>query len=130
MAMTGPVVILEDDKEDQEIMPDVFGELAVPNKLNFFYSGKNFLLYLRTTTDVPFLIFMDIYLPVISGLEVREQIFNDDYLHKKGIPYIFLTMSNSHGILEKAFNLQVQVLFQKASTLEDMKQQVKQIVDY
>ena len=130
MAKTGPIVILEDDMEDQEIMLEVFRELKILNELKFFTSGKDFLQYLRTTMDIPFLIFTDINLPVMSGIEVREQIFNDDYLRKKSIPYIFLTTSDGQGILEKAFDLQVQGFFQKAATMEDMKKQVKQIVDY
>lgn len=130
MSKTGPIIILEDDLEDQEIMADVIRELKVPNEIKFFQSGEAFLNYLRTTTDTPLLIFTDVNLPVMSGLEIREVIFNDPHLRKKSIPYIFLTTSDGQGILEKAFNLQVQGFFQKETTMEAMKTQIKQIIDY
>jgi CheY-like chemotaxis protein len=130
MPASGPIIILEDDVEDQEIMADVIRELGIPNEIKFFQSGKEFLQYLRNTTDTPLLILTDINLPVMSGIEVREKICNDDYLRKKSIPYIFLTTSDGKGILERAFDLQVQGFFQKESTLEAMKKQIKQIIDY
>ncbi|MBD0376620.1 MAG: response regulator, partial [Flavisolibacter sp.] len=50
MASAGPVIIVEDDLEDQEIYADVFKELKCTHEVKFFEEGQALLHYLRTTT--------------------------------------------------------------------------------
>jgi len=130
MAKTGPILILEDDLDDQEILADVFAQLGISNELKFFQKADDVLTYLRSTSETPFLILTDINLPGMSGLELRQEIFNDDHLRKKNIPYIFLSTSDAGGYLDKAYEMQVQGFFKKESTYEAVKKQIRQIVDY
>ena len=130
MSNTAPVVIVDDDEEDQEILTEVFKTLGIPNELKFFAEGRPVLDYLRTTADKPLIILTDINMPGMNGLELRAEICKDDYLRHKSIPFVFLTTSDGGGILQRVYEMQVQGFFQKASTFEEIKRQVQLIIDY
>ncbi|GAC1704520.1 MAG: hypothetical protein NVS9B7_05470 [Flavisolibacter sp.] len=40
MHVSGPVVYLEDDEDDQELLKDVFQSLKIKNELKFFYTSS------------------------------------------------------------------------------------------
>src|SRR5438309_11577304 len=126
----GPAIIIEDDEDDQELLAEVFNSLDVPNVLIFFKEGHSALEYLRTTTVKPFIIVTDINLPGMNGLQLREEILKDAYLRSKCIPFIFLSTSDGHHILDRAYEMQVQGYFQKAESMQDMKEQIQIIMAY
>src|SRR4051812_47643546 len=91
MPGTGPIVIVEDDIDDQHILEEVMSELAIPNERIFFTRSDDAINYLKTTTAQPFLIVCDINLPGLNGLQFKQQLDADDQLKKKSIPFIFFT---------------------------------------
>ena len=86
--------------------------------------------YLLTTGDKPFLILSNIKARGMDGLEVREQIQNDSYLRKKGIPFVFLSLDVRKSIIDKAYELTVQGFFEKENTIEGVERQLRMIVEY
>ncbi|GAC1424496.1 MAG: response regulator [Flavisolibacter sp.] len=130
MHVSGPVVYLEDDEDDQELLKDVFQSLKIKNELKFFYTCQSALDYLRTTTDKPFLIITDVNLPEMSGLQMREEICKDPYLKKKAIPYIFLSTSASSSDIRKAYDLDIQGYFQKENSFAALQNMIHKIVNY
>jgi CheY-like chemotaxis protein len=54
MNKNGPIIVIEDDVDDQEILQQVFKKLAYPNKVLFFGDGEAALEYLNTTDELPF----------------------------------------------------------------------------
>ena len=130
MAQLGPVIYLEDDVDDQEILTEVFQSLQIPNELKLFSNGYEVLEYLRTTTEQPFIIITDVNLPVMSGLALREEICKDEYLRQKSIPYVFLSTSSGKNYIQQAYDLQVQGYFQKPHTFEALKITIAHIMEY
>lgn len=59
----GPIIIIEDDTDDQELLKNVFLELDYRNNVIFFEDGEEALKYLTDTTIEPFIIFSDINMP-------------------------------------------------------------------
>lgn len=51
MNRQGPIIIIEDDQDDQEILKEVLEKLSYPNKIVFFSDGEAALEFL-TSTDV------------------------------------------------------------------------------
>lgn len=125
-----PIIIVEDDVEDQEILKEVFQNLNVSHPLKFFSEGAAVLDYLRVTTDQPFIILTDVNMPGMNGIELREEIVKDDYLRKKSIPFVFLSTSDGKGVLPRIYELQVQGYFEKQNTLQGMKAQLNLILSY
>jgi CheY-like chemotaxis protein len=130
MAVTGPIIIIEDDQDDQEFITGVFKNLEITNELRFFRNGEEALNYLRITTDQPLLILCDVNMPGINGLEFREAINSDEYLRRKSIPFIFLSTSAASYAVRQAYDLNVQGFFQKQNSLQDLQSLVKLIIDY
>jgi CheY-like chemotaxis protein len=131
MPVAGPVIVVDDDADDQEIFADVLSELEVPNELKFFHNGEEVLQYLRNTADKPFIIISDVKLSgSLNGLEVRAVIVKDDYLRRKSIPFVYLTTSVSKKVLNQAYEMEVQGFFQKQSSYKAIKAQLKLIIEY
>ena len=71
MNKTGPIVIIEDDKDDQDILTEIFNELAYENEVIFFEDSVLALEYLTATEIEPFLVLSDINMPKLNGMELR-----------------------------------------------------------
>ena len=125
-----PIIILEDDMDDQEIMREVLEDLQVPYRIDFYVYAKDLLDYLYTTKEVPFLIFSDVNLPSMNGLELRKIIFENEYLRIKSIPFIFLSTSSDEFAVKEAYNLTVQGYFVKQYSIPDIKATIKLIINY
>lgn len=130
MALSGPVLIIEDDHDDQELIKSAFDEMGIDNPINIFNNGKEALDYLLETTEQPFLILCDVNMPVMNGLELREYIENHEPLKKKSIPFVFLTTAASKNIVNKAYDLTVQGFYQKEDTYTKLSEQLRLIVHY
>lgn len=126
----GPVIVVEDDQDDQEILREVFDLLEVSNTILFFSDGVEAIHYLNTTTDQPFLILCDINLPKMNGLELRGQINLDERLRKKSIPFIFFSTNASPDAVAKAYDLTVQGFFVKSHTLQELQDTMRLIISY
>lgn len=125
-----PIVVVEDDADDQYFIKVICEKLGVTGDLLFFDNGKEALEYLTVTTRKTFLILCDINMPVMNGLELRRQIQMDEKLRRKSIPFVFLSTAARPQEVEEAYDLTVQGFFVKASQLKDMETSLELILKY
>lgn len=130
MAKLGPIVIVEDDCDDQEIMESAIQSIGNKNPIHFFDNGQKVLNYLYTTTEQPFIIISDINIPQINGIQLREAIQKDEFLKSKGIPFVFLSTDASPLLVRKAYDLTVQGFFKKPSSMNEIKNMLAQLFGY
>jgi two-component SAPR family response regulator len=130
MPKNGPIIIIEDDMDDQEMLREVFKELKLPNLVHVFDSCVNALDYLLTTIERPLLILSDINLPLMTGMELKQEINNTDYLKRKSIPFVFLSTASDSSIVSTAFEVQAQGFFVKPRTMDSLKNTIRTIIDY
>src|SRR5687767_14431333 len=104
----GPIVIIEDDADDQEVYAECFKALGIPNEIRFFKNGKEGLEYLNLTEEHPLIIISDINMPEMTGLELKKHIQEDPYLCTKGIPFVFISTNASRVSVRHAYALSVQ----------------------
>jgi CheY-like chemotaxis protein len=126
----GPIIIVEDDKDDQEIYTEAIQAIGIDNELKFFDGARPALDYLYTTPDQPFIILSDINMPVMTGLQFKENIQKDDYLRSKGIPFVFISTNASRPAVVQAHKLSVQGYFQKPDNISDIKSMLKTLFNY
>ncbi|MES2372152.1 MAG: response regulator [Bacteroidota bacterium] len=130
MNKTGPIIVIEDDLEDQEILEEIFQKLGYENHIVYFTDGNKALEYLNQTDIAPFLILSDINMPKINGFELRSKVFTNEQLHIKCIPYLFFTTAANKQSVIDAYSLSVQGFFKKPDTMEGLENTIKKIVEY
>src|SRR4051812_16129554 len=126
----GPIIIVEDDRDDQDIYSESIKAIGIPNEFRFFENGRSALDYLFTTTEQPFIILSDINMPLMDGLQFKEAIQKDDMLRSKGIPFVFISTNASASAVKKAHTLSVQGYFQKPSSIKDVQNMLRTLFDY
>lgn len=130
MNKIGPIVVIEDDIEDQEMLDEIFKELNLQNEIIYFGDGDKALNYLTTVPIEPFIILSDINMPKINGIELREKIHTNEDLRLKCIPYLFFTTSSEQKHVVDAYSKSVQGFFIKPNSFEKLKRTIKIIVEY
>jgi CheY-like chemotaxis protein len=125
-----PILIVEDDPDDQDILRSVCSEIGVEGHLLFFNNGNRVFDYLKTTTQKPLLILCDINMPLMDGIELLESISRDEYLKKKSIPFIFFSTAASPSQVRRAYELSVQGFFLKENSFEELKKTMHLILRY
>jgi len=131
MARLGPIVIIEDDVDDEQILKEVLNDLEMKNKVICFEDCSRAWDYLKTTLEKPLVIFCDINLPKQSGLNFKKQIDEDCELREKSIPFIFYTTGIDQKNINEAYTkMTVQVYFQKPSNYNEIKTTIQVILDY
>ena len=131
MAKSGPIIVLEDDADDEGILEDILKELNIENRLVWFTRSDDAFQYLKTTFDQPFIIFSDVNLPGLNGIEFKRRIDNDEELRKKSIPFVFYSTSVDQQAVNAAYTkMTVQGFFQKGKSYVEIKKDIRLILDY
>jgi len=130
MNKRGPIIIIEDDMDDQDILTDVFKDLNYKNELIFFGDSLQALEYLTITEIEPFLVLSDINMPKLNGMELREKIHNNEDLRIKSIPYLFFSTSAEQQHVIDAYSRSIQGFFVKPKTYDNIKKVIVKIVEY
>jgi CheY-like chemotaxis protein len=130
MALNGPILIIEDDSNDADVIMAAIKELGVKNELKNYIKAQDAIDYLMVTTDKPLVILCDIRMPELDGMAMLKHISNTEYLRRKSIPFIFLTEIASKEIINEAYNIGVQGFFKKQINYTSIKEQLLSILVY
>jgi CheY-like chemotaxis protein len=126
----GAIIVVEDDPDDQEMFNIVFKELNYKNEIIFFNDGQEALAYLIAESSEPFIVFSDINMPKLNGIELRKQIHENENIRIKTIPYLFFTTSAEQSAVIDAYSKSIQGFFVKPSSFQDLRELIKIIVEY
>jgi DNA-binding NtrC family response regulator len=130
MNKTGPIVIIEDDLDDQDILTEIFKELNYNNEVVFFGDSLKALDYLTNADIEPFIVLSDINMPKLNGMELREKVHNNEDLRMKSIPYLFFSTSAEQRHVIDAYSRSIQGFFIKPSSYGKLKSTIRKIVEY
>ena len=130
MSLKGPIILIDDDEDDQYLIGLAVKSLQLPNPIRSFVNGQEALHYLERTEDKPFLILCDINMPVMNGLELRRYINANAYLREKSVPFIFLTTAANSQMVQEAYNNTVQGFFKKAPDYAGLQKQINCVINY
>ena len=89
-----PVLLVEDDTVDAMAVEKAFRHLSIKNKLAHVINGEEALEYLQNSNNpIPGIIFLDLNMPKMGGIEFMKVIKADNDLKK--IPIVILTTSKT-----------------------------------
>jgi CheY-like chemotaxis protein len=130
MNKDGPVIIIEDDEDDKEILEEIFTKLDYNNDIVFFIDGEKALAYITKENVFPFLILSDINMPRLNGMELKKKIQTDEQLQVKCIPYLFFTTSASKKSVIDAYSMSAQGFFIKETSTSELEATIRTIMEY
>src|SRR5205085_4386315 len=97
--------IVDDDREDHELITDIFEEAKFGNPLRFFKSANSLLQALEEAPQAPFIIICDANLSGTDGFQLREKLLQLKNNKFHSVPFIFWSTYASEEQIRKAFNL-------------------------
>lgn len=121
MDATGPIVLIDDDQDDQDLFSESARTFMPDNIIRSFYNGSQALEYLSTTKEKPFIILCDMNMPVMNGLELLENICSSYDLKSKSIPFVFFSTSAEQKSVQRAYDLGVQGFFKKPDSIAELR---------
>jgi CheY-like chemotaxis protein len=130
MSKTGPIIIIDDDPDDQEMISRVIAKMNLENPVIKFYDGEEALHYFQHGNEQPFLTLCDINMPLMNGIELKENIQSDAFMRRKSFPFVYLTTTAHPDQIKKAYTLMVQGFFVKGQSYDELKETLIQIVSY
>jgi len=130
MNKTGPIILIEDDVDDKEILQEIFRKLDYENEIVFFEDGIKALEYLENASAAPFLIISDINLPKISGIELRDRLRSSEDVKLQCVPILFFTNDVAQHTVIDAYCKSVQGFFKKPATYYQFEHTIKVIIEY
>ena len=130
MNKNGPIIIIEDNREEREILETIFKKLNYTNQIIFFTDAEAALEFLNNPNNIPFLILSDIKMPKLTGFELREKLKTDAALMIKCIPYLFFSTAIEQRSVIDAYSISVQGFFLKQNNSDELEKTIKTIMEY
>ena len=127
----GPIILIDDDTDDSDVLEDILKDLSIANPIVRFKDCDEAFVYLISTTEQPYIIFCDVNIPGLTGIEFKRKIDEDKHLRKKSIPFVFYSTGVTQKTVNEAYTqMTVQGFFPKKNSYEEQKQMIKLILDY
>lgn len=130
------IVLAEDNPTDAEFITRALKQQGLHERLAHFQDGEDVLEYIfaegkfehRNIADVPKVIFLDIKMPKVSGLEVLHRIKLDT--RTKSIPVVILTSSQQQVDVVKSYQLGANSYIVKPIEFDDFVKTVSDLANY
>lgn len=128
-----PIVIADDDLDDQMMFEDAFRESDFQHPFTFVDNGEELLKYLHGAApyqnrELPGLVLLDLNMPRMDGRTALMHIKADARL--RSIPVIVLTTSNADDDIQRTYDLGVSAFIAKPSSFDGLKELVDALNNY
>ena len=130
MNKNGPILIIEDDIDDQEFLQTTYRKLNYTNELVFLNDGEAAIQYLIQMKSIPFLIISDLNMPKINGIELRARVKENDVINIKCVPYILFSTTVGKNFINDAYLMGIQGYFKKPIDPNELMTTLKNIIEY
>jgi CheY-like chemotaxis protein len=130
MTLFGPIINIDDDDDDHEIITSICEKLGVVKYLKCFRDAQMALEFLKSSREYPSIILCDINMPKVTGFELRKTINANNTLRERSVPFIFYSTAADQLQVCEAYKMTVQGFFLKGSNFEEAEKTFKVILDY
>lgn len=135
MADARPVLLVEDDPDDEALTLRAISRIKVANPLIIVRDGVEALDWLfrrgphqGRAAVLPALILLDLKLPRLDGTEVLAELRNDEALRR--VPVVMLTSSDEEADLVKSYDLGANSFIRKPVDFDEFLETVSHIGIY
>lgn len=121
------IVLADDDEDDRLFFIDAFEELKINTIVNTVNNGRELLNYINNPeTILPNIIFLDLNMPILNGIESLKEIKANDRF--KEIVIAIYSTSSSDQDVEDTFILGANIYIKKPSNFDNLKKVLSEIV--
>ncbi len=128
MLASKEILLLEDDIVDVMTIQRALKQLNITNTCIVKTNGEEGLEYLRNCEELPGLIFLDINMPKMNGIEFLKLMKQNDNWSR--IPVIVLTTSNDQRDKDETFKFGISGYMIKPVGYDDFKEMLSAIQTY
>lgn len=127
------ILLVEDNEGDIMLTLDAFEESKLDTKVSVARNGQEALDFLNkkgqfAKAERPDIILLDINIPIFDGLEVLQEIKQDEVLKK--IPVIMLTTSSNQKDIDKAYKNHCNSYIKKPLEMEEFMKAILKIEEF
>lgn len=126
----GPIWIVDEDRDDHELIREIFRDLDFKNELVLFTNAKDLLASLDNVEEAPFIIISDVNMPGIDGFELRQRLLSTPNKKFHSVPFIFWSVAPSEVQIQQAYELKAHGFFLKEATYGEWRQSLINIIKY
>ena len=120
------ILLAEDDEDDRLLFIDALNQIDTTIKCSTAADGNKALQELRKTGKLSDILFLDINMPVMNGLDCLQKIKKDISLAR--LPVVIFTTSNNPEDVEITHRLGANVFLIKPSDFNELKIKLEKIL--
>lgn len=123
------ILFTDDDEDDREFFAQATADLHLNYPVEFCKNGLELLARLGDkNTDIPDIIFLDLNMPILSGLETLQKIREDDQFKNIPVIGIYSTSTTIDGV-KNTFRLGANVYIVKPISFGDLKKIILKVIE-
>lgn len=123
---THHVFIADDDEDDQLLFQEVIKELPYLVHLSMARDGEETLKLLEHMPQLPDLIFLDLNMPIINGLECLHEMKENPKLML--LPVVIFSTSSFPGNINKVYELGAHLYIKKPNDFVTFKRAIQHVL--
>lgn len=113
----------DDDQDDLDFFTEIVSEIDSSYNVITQNNGLELLHALNNPPPTPYLIFLDINMPGINGLDVLKKV-RESASHKF-LPIVMFSTSNDESIIEKSRKLGATYYMPKSGVFDNLKKSIE-----
>ena len=119
------ILLVENDMEDQAIFMEAIGEIENASLIAITNNGRQALNRLNNHLRLPDIIFMDIDMPVMNGLECLAEIIKTPEL--RHIPVVILSIDTRQP--DVVYKLGAKAVIKKTGDINMLREQLEHLIN-
>ena len=121
------ILLVDDDSIDRELFKEAVKESEFPITVEEFINGKELLSYLKTCSQYPDIIFLDLNMPIMDGRETLDVLKKSEKL--RVIPVFILSTSSSQQDIYESYQNGANLFLVKPPNFDSLARTVKSIFE-
>lgn len=121
------IFLADDDCDDVDFFQFVVGNICPGCNLMIFGNGQELVDALRNTADAPDIIFLDVNMPIMKGLDALEII--KELPAMASVPVIVYSTSYNKHDIQQAMEFGASSYIVKPSDLKDLEKLIEKILN-
>lgn len=123
------ILIGEDDKDDQDLLKEIFNSIDDSFSITFINNGQQVLTYLQNLQEhLPCLILLDYNMPVLNGADILEALKKDPRYNS--IPKIIWSTSTSESFKKICLKAGANEYIVKPSNITELTEMVRYMISF